>query len=184
MSDNPSGPDLMTFARWLATKVDSRGIADTATRRPSASLVAAARRARDESRHLAEDLGTGRGLLPAPIGEVLLLLAAADESDAVLPPELMTASGFRVTLASELGVEPGAATLCVLVRCPAGLMDSIEGQIACLCRGAERFELGEFDSEGKAIGTLPAAVDITLSDFSRGIIRLEVLQSNPKGEHQ
>jgi hypothetical protein len=89
-----------------------------------------------------------------------------------------------VTLASELGVEPGAATLCVLVRCPAGLMDSIEGQIACLCRGAERFELGEFDSEGKAIGTLPAAVDITLSDFSRGIIRLEVLQSNPKGEHQ
>jgi len=173
----------MRFARWLAATVGERSIADIATQRPSASLVAAARRARDESRRLAEDLGGHPQSLTAA-GEVLQLLAAADESDSAPPPELMTASGFRVTLAGEPGVEPGAATLCILVRCPAGLIESMEGRIACLCRGAERFELGQFDPEGKALGTLPAAVTITLSDFSRGIIRLEVLQSNPKGEHQ
>jgi hypothetical protein len=165
----------MTFARWLAAKVDERSIADYARQRPSALLVAAARRARDESRRLAEDPGNGHEKLSAGTGEVLLLLAAADASDSVLPPELTTASGFRVTLANELGAQPGAATLCVLVRCPTGLIESIEGQIACLCRGAERFELGQFDSEGKAIGTLPAAVDIALSDFSGGTIRLEIL---------
>jgi len=165
----------MTFARWLAAKVDERSIANYATRRPSASLVAAARRARDESRRLAEGLGTGHEQLPSGSGEVLQLLAAADASDSVLPPELTTASGFRVTLANDLGAQPGAATLCVLVRCPTGLIGSIEGQVACICRGAERFELGQFDAEGKAIGTLPAGVDIALSDFSRGVIRLEVL---------
>jgi hypothetical protein len=174
MSDDPSAPDLMIFARWLAAKAPERSIAECATRRPSASLVAAARRARDESRRLAEDVGTGHEQLTPGTGEVLQLLAAADAS-AVLPPPLTTASGFRVTLANELGGQPGAATLCVLVRCPTGLIESIEGRIACLCRGAERFELGQFDSEGKAIGTLPAAVDLVLSDFSRGNIRLEVL---------
>jgi len=165
----------MTFARWLAAKVDERSIADYATHRPPASLVAAARRARDESRRLAEDLGTGHEHSSMGTGEVLQLLAAADASDAVLPPELTTASGYRVTLANERGEQPGTATLCVLVRCPTGLIESLEGRIVCLCRGAERFELGQFDSDGKAIGTLPAAVDITLSDFSRGDIRLEVL---------
>ncbi len=178
MSDNPSGPDLMTFARWLAANVDERSIADYATQRPSASLVAAARRARDECGRLAEGLGTGHEKLPSGTGEVLKLLAAADASDSVLPPELTTASGFRVTLANDPGEQSGAATLCVLVRCPTGLIGSIEGQIACLCRSTERFELGQFDAEGKAIGTLPAGVDIALSDFSRGDIRLEVL---PRG---
>jgi hypothetical protein len=175
MSDNPSGPDLETFARWLAAKVDERGIANYATHLPSASLVAAARRARDECRLFAEDLRIGQEQSTTDTGEVLELLAAADASDSVLPPELTTASGFRVTLANELGAQPGAATLCVLVRCPTGLIESIEGQIVCLCRGAERFELGQFDSEGKAIGTLPAGVDIALSDFSRGSVRLQVL---------
>jgi hypothetical protein len=105
--------------------------------------------------------------------EVLQLLAAADKSDSSRLPELTTARGFRVTLAYEEGRDATEASICVLVRCPPELIDAVQGQSAFLWNGAERFELGQFDSEGKAIGTLPAGIEISLSDFAQGKVKLE-----------
>jgi len=39
--------------------------------------------------------------------------------------------------------------------------------------GTERFELGQFDAEGKAIAELPAGLEITASDFALGKIKFE-----------
>ncbi len=61
----------------------------------------------------------------------------------------------------------------MLVHCPAELIAALEGKTACLWYGAERFELGEFDGEGKAIGELPPGVEITASDFALGKVKLE-----------
>jgi hypothetical protein len=47
------------------------------------------------------------------------------------------------------------------------------GQTAFLWNGSQRFELGQFDADGKAIGTLPAGIEITMSDFAAGHIKLE-----------
>ena len=53
----------------------------------------------------------------------------------------------------------------------------LQGQTVFLWNGAERFELGQFDSDGKALGTLPAGLEITLSDFKMGRVKLE--EPNP-----
>jgi hypothetical protein len=105
--------------------------------------------------------------------EVLELLAAADKSELSRPPELVTARGFRVTLAYDEGAGPDASSICVLVRCPPELITTIQGDTAYLWNGTERFELGQYDSEGKAIGTLPAGIEISLSDLGSGKVQLE-----------
>ncbi len=85
----------------------------------------------------------------------------------------MTARGFRVTLAYDEGTGGNGSSICVLVRAPSELIDEVQGQTAFLWNGTERFELGQFDSEGKAIGTLPAGIEISLSDFVTGRVKLE-----------
>jgi hypothetical protein len=105
--------------------------------------------------------------------ETLQLLAAADRSGVARPPELTTARGFRVTLAYDDGPDGESSSICVLVRCPSELIGRIKGETAYLWNGTERFELGQFDADGKAIGTLPAGIQITLSDFSSGRVKLD-----------
>jgi hypothetical protein len=53
------------------------------------------------------------------------------------------------------------------------LIGQVQGQVAYLWNGTKRFELGQFDIDGKAIGTLPAGMQITLSDFATGNVKLE-----------
>ncbi len=192
MSRNSSPPDFDAFLGWLAANIRSQAssehsqvsesvspqtsegqAADTPNRYET--LLAAARVARDEMLLAtavvkpATSVGGTRG----PHLEVLQLLAAADTSDSARPPELMTARGFRVTLAYDEGTGSESASICVLVRCPPELIQSIQGETAFLWNGAERFELGQFDSDGKAIGTLPAGIEISLSDFAVGKVKLE-----------
>jgi hypothetical protein len=103
----------------------------------------------------------------------LQLLAAADKSDSPRPADLTTARGFRVTLAFEEGGGGDLSSICVLVQCPPELIESVQGETAYLWNGAQRFELGQFDVEGKAIGTLPAGIEISPSDFAMGNVKLE-----------
>jgi hypothetical protein len=132
------------------------------------NLLIAARAARDEM------LGTNSGIGGArPNFEVLRLLAAADNSDDSRPPEMVTARGFRVTLAYDEGNGGDPPSICVLVRCPAEVISAVQGRSAYLWNGTERFELGQFDPDGKAIGTLPAGIEISLSDFAMGKVKLE-----------
>jgi hypothetical protein len=162
--DSPPGFD--EFTRWVASRFGPQSsTAATGTREGYEALLAAARVARDE---MLRATAAGSGYL-----EVLQLLAAADKSDSPRPPELMTARGFRVTLAYDEGGGSDASSICVLVRCPPELIGSVQGQTAFLWNGTERFELGQFDSEGKAIGTLPAGIEISLSDFTTGRVKLE-----------
>jgi len=170
MSDAEKNPTLTDFSRWLASRLNQQGM------QPGSfdPLSAAARAARDEfvqARHEAmpqEPAGTGmQGSF-----ETLQLLAAADE-DSSLPPEITTARGFRITLAYD-EVDGTASPLGVLVVCPAGLAASLEGQMAYLWCGTERFELGQFDAEGKALGALPAGTPVTAKDFTSGRVKLEV----------
>jgi len=37
----------------------------------------------------------------------------------------------------------------------------------------ERFSLGQFDADGKAIGALPSGVHISMTDFASGKVKLE-----------
>src|SRR5271156_695466 len=94
MSPNSAPPGFEEFARWVTSKVN----AAPKNSRAYEALLAAARFARDQS------LGTGPSDLSSSAAgqdnvEVLLLLAAASTDDDARPPELMTAKGFRVTLA-------------------------------------------------------------------------------------
>jgi hypothetical protein len=130
---------------------------------PSERLSESARAAREAS--LREQ--------QAPIGrrEVLSLLAAATD-DSSVPPEMTTARGFRVSIV--YGEAPaGSSSLCVLVQCPAALASKLVGRTAYLWSGDRRFELGQFDPDGRAIGTLPAGIEITASDFQHGAVQLE-----------
>ncbi len=101
------------------------------------------------------------------------MLAAADKSDASLPPEITTPRGFRIALAFDADAAPGESSICVLVHCPADLIDSFEGQLVHLWYGEERFEIGQFDAEGKALGLLPPRIKIRPSDFAEGRVKLE-----------
>jgi hypothetical protein len=155
-------PNFSDFARWVAAQQD----ASPAEREAPEEMLAAARQARDE-------------WVPAPAYaermevEVLQLLAAASTDADSRPPEVMTPRGFRVTLAYEEESSASRSSICVLVRCPPEIIGQVQGKTVYLWNGATRFELGQFDADGKAIGTLPAGIEITLSDFARGTVKLE-----------
>jgi hypothetical protein len=175
MSHEKSAPDFNEFARWMASQFESKTLASPSMSERYGKLLASARVARNEVIEAAEALrspaaatGGGRRHL-----EVLQLLAAADKSDLSRPPELVTPRGFHVTLAYDEGGGPDASSICVLVRCPPELIQAIQGETAYLWNGPERFELGQYDSEGKAIGTLPAGIEISLADFTAGKVQLE-----------
>jgi hypothetical protein len=163
-------PSFEEFARWLALRSPQPTLDEVRYER----LRAAARDARDEF------LTAQRGIAPNPDAgahyghfEVLQLLAAADKSESPRPADLTTARGFRVTLAFEEGGGGDVSSICVLVQCPPALIESVQGETAYLWNGAQRFELGQFDAEGKAIGTLPAGIEISPSDFAMGNVKLE-----------
>jgi hypothetical protein len=151
-------PSFEDFTRWVATLGRVTSVAA-----PSARLLAGATSARAASLQ--------EGTLQAGRREVLLLLAAATD-DASVPPEMTTARGFRVSIVYGEGLA-GGASLCVLVQCPDGLAPYLLGRTACLWSGDRRFELGQFDADGRAIGTLPAGIEITVSDLKRGAVQLE-----------
>jgi len=170
MPRNTAPPELGHFARWVASKI----VAGDASAGPHATLVDAARAARDEYVRTTEVAGTiGSVNEPRENIEVLQLLAAASTDDMMRPPEITTARGFRVTLSYDEGESADRSSICVLVRCPLERIESIRGETVYLWNGAERFELGQFDSEGKAIGTLPAGIEISLSDLAVGNVKLE-----------
>jgi|HubBroStandDraft_5_1064220.scaffolds.fasta_scaffold123407_2 hypothetical protein len=171
MSIDRPPPDFATFTRWLASKGRNVGAPNDA--RHYNKLWAAARVARDCALLTTDGGQTAADSERQGQLEVLQLLAAADRSGKSRPPELVTGRGFRVTLAYEDGPGPEAASICVLVRSPPELIERVQGKSAFLWNGAERFELGQFDSEGKAIGTLPVGVEISLSDFATGRVKLE-----------
>jgi hypothetical protein len=170
MPRNTAPPDFEHFSRWVALKIDARD----ASAEQHATLVNAARAARDEYVRATEVAGTIDSVNKPPHNiEVLQLLAAASTDDTTRPPEMTTARGFRVTLAYDEGGSSDQSSICVLVRCPPERIESVRGETVYLWNGAERFELGQFDSEGKAIGTLPAGIEISLSDFAVGKVKLE-----------
>ena len=175
MSKDSNAPSFEEFARWLALRTPP-----TLDEARYERLRAGARDARDEF------LTGQRGIAPtadasARYGhfEVLQLLAAADKSESPRPADLTTARGFRVTLAFDEGGGGDVSSICVLVQCPPELIESVQGETAYLWNGAQRFELGQFDAEGKAIGTLPAGIEISPSDFAMGNVKLE---EPPAGE--
>jgi len=170
MSREQPPPSFEEFARWVATSFTAR----SATGDPPQVLLAAARGARDEMLRGRESGGHHRGLGDERRNvEVLHLLAAASDEGEAAPSELTTTRGFRVSLVYEEDSPSKTSTICVLVQCPANLLERVQGHMAYLWNGSERFELGQFDVDGKAIGTLPAGIEITLSDFARGQVKLE-----------
>jgi hypothetical protein len=167
MPTSSKPPEFHEFNRWLASKINPNGKVPLV----SNNLLSAARAAREESISISGTLSRG-----SPVHrtvEVLELLAAATEDDAAEPPELTTARGFRVTLAYDAGATQVKSSICVLVVSPPELIQEMQGQTAFLWNGSERFELGEFDSEGKAIGTLPAGIEISLSDLTTGKVKFD-----------
>ncbi len=170
MSNDSRLPSFEEFARWLALRSPKPTLDEARFER----LRAAARDARDELLAAQRDIAPNPDA-SAPHGhfEVLQLLAAADRTESPRPADLTTARGFRVTLAFEEGGGGDVSSICVLVQCPAELIEFVRGETAYLWNGAERFELGQFDAEGKAIGTLPAGIEISASDFVMGNVKLE-----------
>ncbi len=163
-------PSFDEFLRFVASKHRPSGSEST----PTEPERAAARAARQALR------GLGLSARPASCGDLLrgnsievLELLAASSQDTPRPSELVTVRGFRVQLdyRDASGDEP--SSLCVLVKCPEQWVECVQGRIAYLWNGAERFELGEFDADGKAIGTLPAGIEISLPDFTTGRVKLE-----------
>jgi hypothetical protein len=166
MSHPTKPPSFDGFSRWLAARLDRPEM--RAERHET--LKDAARMARDEfvesRRPFAQKPATGRI-------EALYLLAAADKTDATLPPEITTTRGFRIALAFDADAAPGESSICVLVHCPVDLIGSFEGQLVHLWYGEDRFEIGQFDAEGKALGLLPPHIRIRPSDFAEGRVKLE-----------
>jgi hypothetical protein len=174
MSNEPKLPDFNQFSRWLASRLGEQAVGPEKFEQ----LHAAARdareefvRAQQESASIPVTAGTDQGRF-----EVLQLLAAADR-DASLPPEITTPRGFRITLAYDEGGGAEAGSIGVLVVCPPELVTVVEGRTVYLWSGSDRFELGQFDAEGKAIGSLPAGLEITASDFAAGKVKLEAPQA-------
>jgi hypothetical protein len=155
-------PNFSDFARWLAARQN----AVPSVREVPEELLAAARQAREE--WMPATARTDRVET-----EALQLLAAASNEANSRPPELMTPRGFRVTLAYEEESGTNPSSICVLVKSPPELIDQVQGKTVYLWNGSTRFELGQFDTDGKAIGTLPAGIEITLSDFAKGTVKLE-----------
>jgi hypothetical protein len=164
-------PSFNDFARWVAAHQN----AVPTDREAPQELLAAARQAREEWMAVSRSStvqSAGAGADRAQV-EVLGLLAAASSDANTRPPELMTPRGFRVTLAYEEESNANRSSICVLVRCPPEMIGQIQGGTVFLWYGSMRFELGQFDADGKAIGTLPAGIEITLSDFAKGTVKLE-----------
>jgi hypothetical protein len=178
MSNDHNTPDFNEFSRWLARRFES----PTADAERYRALLSAARAAREDFLESRSGMPVSASESAASYGhlEVLQLLAAADKSPSAHLPELTTARGFRVTLVYDEGETPEASSICVLVRCPPQMIKAIEGETAYLWNSAQRFELGQFDSEGKAIGTLPAGIEISLSDFASGKVKLEEPPPTPE----
>jgi len=168
MADRSSRPEFDQFTRWVASK--------TATGTPDSPdyqrLHTAARAARDAALWVRESVISPKGARDDRF-EVLQLLAAASIEDGRPPPELTTPRGFRVTLAYEDGESPNASSIGVLVQCPRDLLTQMLGGTVYLWNGTQRFELGQFDADGKALGILPAGIQITLADFTDGKVKLE-----------
>jgi hypothetical protein len=177
MSNEQKLPDFNEFSRWLAQQSKQAAMHSQAE-----SLLGAARTARDEFLQTQSSAASSTAKAPVRHGrmEVLQLMAAADKSTSSRPPEMTTARGFRVTLAYEEGTGADSASICVLVRCPPELITALQGETAYLWNGSQRFELGQFDADGKAIGILPAGIEISLSDFALGKVKLE--ESPPDAE--
>lgn len=169
MHPETAAPAFEEFLRFVASRCrpSPRGAS------PTQQVLAAAREAHEQLSAMtaADDPVFARGL-PGTRFEVLALLAASSEGSA-RPPELLTVHGFRVRLAYRDGTESQPSSICVLVQCPERWIERVQGRVAYLWSGATRFELGEFDADGKAIGTLPAGIEITMSDLASGRIRLE-----------
>jgi len=168
--------DITAFARWLANRESTLPAAPETT----APVLTAARRARDE---FTRAIQSARPLEPRSVAgegtmEVLELLAAASADPSARPPEMLTPRGFRVTLAFDEGTASDRASICVLVRCPPEMIEKVAGKSVYLWSGTSRFELGQFDVDGKAIGTLPAGIEITLADFATGSVQLEAPSSS------
>jgi len=180
MSDDSSPPDFERFARWLAARPGPPGASADRQR----ALLDAARAARDEFAN-----ASAMAVSAPPVEkrgrqhtvEVLNLLAAASADDTARPPELTTAKGFRVTLAYDEGEGNAGPSIAVLVQSPPDLLRAVQNETAYLWSGEERFELGQFDADGKAIGVLPAGVQISVSDFKAGKIKLEEPGDPDKG---
>jgi hypothetical protein len=151
------------FTPWVAAHQNA-GLKD---REAPEELLAAAGHARKEWM-----LAAGANADLSEV-EVLRLLAAASTHANTQPPELMTPRGFRVTLAYEEQANASGSSICVLVRCPPEMIGQVQGGTVFLWYGTMRFEIGQFDVDGKAIGTLPAGIEITLSDFAKGTVKLE-----------
>jgi hypothetical protein len=164
-------PNFSEFARWVAAQQN----AVPPDREAPVELLAAARQAREEwmlASRSSTVQSAGADADRAEV-EVLRLLAAASIDANTRPPELMTPRGFRVTLAYEEESNANRSSICVLVRCPPEIIGQVQGGMVFLWYGSMRFELGQFDADGKAIGTLPAGIEITLSDFAKGTVKLE-----------
>jgi hypothetical protein len=166
MSQEPKMPSFDQFSRWLAARLDQPGLQPGRYE----TLKEAARAARDE--FVQARPAAAQGSL-----EVLYLLAAADKSESSQLPEMTTPRGFRVLLAFDETHGVGATSIGVLVYCPSELITALESKTAYLWYGAERFEVGQFDGEGKAVGELPPGVEITASDFAQGKVKLEEPQT-------
>lgn len=158
-------PDFDALTRWVAARGKAAAPAQARAQAPQA-LLDAARAARDAMR------ASVRLENPGNI-EVLELLAAASRDEESTLPEMTTARGFRVSLVYDEGLAADSASICVLVQCPPQLKERLFGKTVHLWNGAQRIELGQFDADGKAIGTLPAGLEITVSDFARGQVKLE-----------
>ena len=169
MSDRSPRPDFSVFTRWLARE-EARLRPHAGAAEPDAptNLLQAARNMRDEMLALRQGFVAPQGVL-----EPLRLMAAADAEPNVRPPELTTPRGFRVTLDFEEGTAASPSSIAVLVQGPDRLREQLVGQTVYLWSGRTRFELGQFDADGKALGTLPAGIEISLADFTSGNVQLE-----------
>jgi hypothetical protein len=177
MVDESLAPGFVGYTRWLAKRSQ---VSDTVGA-PSAQLIKAARAARDALEESVEQSNTReRERTPNGIFESLTLLAAGSDDDVETPPELTTARGFQVTLAYDEGGKQRPSSIGVLVQCPADMIEQLQGKMAYLWNGTERFELGEFDLDGKTLGELPAGIQITVSDFASGKVQLETPSTDPE----
>ncbi|HEY0801617.1 MAG TPA: hypothetical protein VGD54_12295 [Steroidobacteraceae bacterium] len=178
MPSDSTPPDFKAFARWVA----SRTSASQSSGESWDALLAASRAARDEVLRTTQLPAVGFAALAAERQniELLQVLAAATEDKTSLPPELSTAKGFRAALSRDtnMGVaqppsDVARSSIAVLVQAPLDRIAWVQDKTAFLWKGAERFELGQFDADGRAYGSLPVGVDVTLADFTGANIRLE-----------
>lgn len=165
-----AAPTFDEFLRFMALK-HRPPMAKSA---PPDRLLAAARAARDEWRasNYAPRFANHASAIPESHIEAFELLAASSNEN-TRPSELVTVRGFKVRLDYRDGTNSEPSSIAVLIQCPQHWINRVQGRIAFLWNGIERFELGEFDADGKVLGALPAGIEITLADFATGQVKLE-----------